>query len=217
MPTVVICILFSIFPPLLGRNPRAVSILSHHQVINAGPDDRRTKVHDSWPKNVFCWPLLNNTKRSMPMPWYKRGGWISSILFLCGDSALDKVFFIIAMLCHTSMAFNPFPVYPEISRQLKITTQCLAQEYSQFQKWSFAVLFIPRNEAIRYLFIVNNISKSYLLLDRKFLFTSWWIRIQKMCWKMQISDILCSFWWSIELWWRLRWNQFFRFFRLGKS
>jgi len=33
--------------PLLGKNSsysRAVSLLSHHQVTNAGPDDRRTTV-----------------------------------------------------------------------------------------------------------------------------------------------------------------------------
>jgi len=33
-------------------NPRAVSVLSHHQAINAGPGDRRSKVYNILP--VFC-------------------------------------------------------------------------------------------------------------------------------------------------------------------
>ena len=43
----------------------------------------------------------------------------------------------------------------------------LPREYSRFQKRSFAVPFIPRNHAIPYLFIVNKIFRSHLLLDRK--------------------------------------------------
>jgi len=35
--------------PLTRRNPRDVSDLSHHQVINAGADDRHAKVGGSLP------------------------------------------------------------------------------------------------------------------------------------------------------------------------
>jgi len=42
-----------------------------------------------------------------------------------------------------------------------------AQRILAILEMIFAVPFIPRNDAIRDLFIVNKISRSYSLLDRK--------------------------------------------------
>jgi len=60
--------------------------------------------------------------------WLLQMPFLSHLLCSFAPATTLELFF-------NSFNINPFPVYPEISWQLKITTQRLPRKYSQFQKW----------------------------------------------------------------------------------
>jgi len=58
----------------------------------------------------------------------------------------------------TCYVFNPFPVYPENTRRLKIVSQRLPRDNSHFRIRCIPALFTPRYLAVRYLFITDAVS-----------------------------------------------------------